>query len=332
MHRSNGMMAGVCKAKSEGGRRCPCSGGKRPNPTSKAEKAQLAQDVQRRRAENRRSAAHYRENQERQADQAQQWCDGRDDGEIAARLSEIQDIRGLAAERRVLTDALNNASEQGLSCPPQPSAQDIVGDDTLWDAAVAKYAGSGDDFLQQKSLEWGVLPDDLLGVCLRRLRKRPDLIEEDGLEEVLSNPLDYLDLWECRDAARAVGKRRAASEVKRQRAERDDPLAVAQGLPVRAKSELAKVHDDTLYLAVGNHDDAERCSRYGDVLVETGDGIALTSKPPKVGTKRHTAVKVGKRWAAAGNLQREVLSVTPVTVFDGETIYRVDMGAHENVE
>lgn len=332
MCRSNGMMPCMCRAKSDGGKRCPCSGGARATPTSRAEKAQLAEDVSRRRAENRRSAAHYRENQAEQADQAQRWVSGRDGTEIAARLAEIEDKRGHAAERRVLSDALNSVSEQDISCPPQPSAQDIVDDDTLWNAAVEKYAGSGDDFLHRKAQEWGVTPADLLDACLRRIRKRPDLIEEDGLEEVLGQPLDYLDMWECRDAARAVGKRRIQRDVKRQRAERDNPLAAAQGLPVREKSELAKVPDDTLFLAVGNHDDAERCSRHGDVLVEVGGGVCYTSKPPRVGTKQHTAVKVGKRWAAAGNLQREVLAVTPVTVFDGETIYRVDMGAHEDVE
>lgn len=96
----------MCRAKSEGGYRCPCSGGRRPTPKTEEEKRELRQSVELRRRCNARRVAEYKERQRDQADQAARWCAAQPNSAIRARLDRIKTERGHAAERRVLTEAL----------------------------------------------------------------------------------------------------------------------------------------------------------------------------------------------------------------------------------
>ena len=96
----------MCKSIAEGGYRCPCSGGKRPTPTTRAERRELAESVSNRRRGNRQAAADYRVAQAIQRQQAEAWVQQASLAQVEARLSEIAEKRGCAAERAVINTHL----------------------------------------------------------------------------------------------------------------------------------------------------------------------------------------------------------------------------------
>lgn len=98
----------MCQSKAEGGRRCPCSGGKRPTPTNPAERVALAEAVRSRRECNRSAAAYYRASQAAQRIAAERWVSGQPVESVRRRLAVITARRGYAAERRVLEAVLGH--------------------------------------------------------------------------------------------------------------------------------------------------------------------------------------------------------------------------------
>lgn len=250
-----------------------------------------------------------------------------------AKVARLAELRAAAPAYGLGYDERREVSELLAETMPYRDAAvaDIAGDTDKWNAVVAHCTTtSGEDALRRKASEWRVRTDDLRDVTLRHLRKYAHT-KPHTLPAMLSAPLDYVDLWQMRDAARAVGERRRAKEIRERRSAVDDPLAAAQGLHPRGKSAAARVPDDALYLAVGDHDDARRAEAAHISLIKTEQGV-FTSRPPALGSAQRVGMKNGKRWVFPRNLEYEVLAVEPATVFDGRTIYQVELGEPRQVD